>query len=521
MSKFVDSKESVLSNLMLWANLTTQVGVKEKYDTTVWPANGDYNNGPINFNLPEQAKSFLDDIVIVTKFRLKSNDLILTERKRDVSVINNFANSLWEHVDIQFDDRVDIMQSMRNSYAYSTYFNTILNSDSRREDALLYNELFKMDEGKTKNIEEKARIFWEWNNDLDETIKAMMDDTITDKDERLEEIKELFWQFDWVHTQKSLTGIANKLGSWNSEEHVEKCNKVREIVDKAWFKSVINKGASDRSERINTGKSIEVESKLQCPIISTSKCLPNNMRIRITLSLNTDAFLLLTETSGYSIDIESCYLRVSYIEPHEAFLKEIEKRIQIQPVPYYVSKPEIIIKPITSTGRIIRIHEIFHQKLPSHAFFCLQKSQDFEGSFRTNPFTFIPFQKFQFFINGSPYFNDHLEVSTINILGDGDYEYKEFGQYLRQLYKVAGVELKGDCLINSKNFALNFITGLSFGADRSDITENHLNIDEKASTSLEIDMGINAVPKDMVLIVYALYNQLIKIDHLRQVSTVE
>ena len=245
------------------------------------------------------------------------------------------------------------------------------------------------------------------------------------------------------------------------------------------------------------------------------------MQIRITLSLNTDAFLLLTETSGYSIDIESCYLRVSYIEPHEAFLKEIEKRIQIQPVPYYVSKPEIIIKPITSTGRIIRIHEIFHQKLPSHAFFCLQKSQDFEGDFRTNPFTFIPFQKFQFFINGSPYFNDHLEVSTINILGDGDYEYKEFGQYLRQLYKVAGVELKGDCLINSKNFALNFITGLSFGADRSDITENHLNIDEKDSTSVEIDVGINNPPEDMVLVVYALYNQLIQINHLRQVSTVE
>ena len=120
MSKFVDSKESVLSNLMLWANLTTQVGIKEKYDTTDWPTNGDYNNGPINFNLPEQAKSFLDDIVIVTKLRLKCNDLILTERKRYVSVIKIFANSLWEHVDIQFDDRVDITQSMRNSYAYST-----------------------------------------------------------------------------------------------------------------------------------------------------------------------------------------------------------------------------------------------------------------------------------------------------------------------------------------------------------------------------------------------------------------
>ena len=54
MSNFVDGKESVLTNLIFWANLTTQVGVKEKYDATVWPANGDYNNGPINFNLPEQ-----------------------------------------------------------------------------------------------------------------------------------------------------------------------------------------------------------------------------------------------------------------------------------------------------------------------------------------------------------------------------------------------------------------------------------------------------------------------------------
>ena len=46
------------------------------------------------------------------------------------------------------------------------------------------------------------------------------------------------------------------------------------------------------------------------------------MQIRITFSLNTDAFLLLTEKSGYSIQIESCYLRVSYIEPHEVNRKE-------------------------------------------------------------------------------------------------------------------------------------------------------------------------------------------------------
>ena len=34
-------------------------------------------------------------------------------------------------------------------------------------------------------------------------------------------------------------------------------------------------------------------------------------------------------------------------------------------------------------------------------------------------------------------------------------------------------------------------------------------------------MGINDLPGDMVLIVYALFNQKIEIDHLRQVSTIE
>merc|ERR1712138_320828 len=96
-----------------------------------------------------------------------------------------------------------------------------------------------------------------------------------------------------------------------------------------------------------------------------------------------------------------------------------------------------------------------------------------------------------------------------------------FGDYLRQLYKTVGVDLRGDFLINSENFALNFLAAISFGADRSDITENHLNIDEKASTSLEIDMGINRVPEDMVLIVYAHFNRQIQIDGDRKLTIIE
>ena len=58
--------------------------------------------------------------------------------------------SLWELVDIKLANRVDLMQSMRNSYAYQTFFNYILNSDENREDNLFSTQLFKMDYGERK-----------------------------------------------------------------------------------------------------------------------------------------------------------------------------------------------------------------------------------------------------------------------------------------------------------------------------------------------------------------------------------
>ena len=122
------------------------------------------------------------------------------------------------------------------------------------------------------------------------------------------------------------------------------------------------------------------------------------------------------------------------------------------------------------------------------------------------------------YVNGSPYFIDSLEVSHIE---QGIYE--GFGDYLRQLYRTIGKDLKGDCLINSTNFQLNFIVGISFGADKSSTTDKHLNLQENATTYIEIDMGIKDadVPRDMILITYAVYDRQIQIDGNRSVRIIE
>ena len=52
---------------------------------------------------------------------------------------------------------------------------------------------------------------------------------------------------------------------------------------------------------------------------------------------------------------------------------------------------------------------------------------------------------------------DPLEVSSIKKLGKDHYYYSDFGNYMRQLYSTIGKDLRGDCLINSSNFHLNFM----------------------------------------------------------------
>ena len=484
MAKFINSQNAIPTDLLLWNERPTQVSIQETYNIKVWPITNILNDGPINFNVPPQPKGMMTDINVVTKFKIQYNGQDMTASQSEFSVVNNFANSLWSLVNVTVDDRVDLMQSMKNSYAYQTFFNHALNSESSHQDYLFYNELFKMDEAETKILCELDTVFWKYNPAFDTELNTLISDA---------EIE---------------TGdIAAKKA------------ELKQIMTTWWKKTSRNRAASDRLKRLDWGRGGIVNAKLQCPILNTAKCLPTNMKIRISLTKNSDEFLLLAKAgSKYSIFIEDIYLDVTYYRPRDQILQIIEDRLQKDAAPYFVSRPEIIIKPITHSSRIIRLTDVFHDKMPSYAFFCLQKSSDFEGKLTTNPFVFVPFKKFQFYVNGSPYFTNPLELSNIDNTG----HCYEFGEYLRQLYRTIGKDLKGDCLVNSNNFVLNFMVGISFGADRSSTAEKHLNLQEKGSTYLEIDMGINdSIPEDLILITYAVFDRQVQIDGDRKVTIIE
>ena len=521
MAKFVSSSNAIPSSLLLWDDIPTQTSIEETYDLKVWPVTSLLSGGPLHFNIPPQPKGMLSDIQIVTKLKVQQNGQDITTPKRDVSIINNLANCLWGEVSVLCAERTELCQSMKNAYAYQTFFNHALNSDSNREDYLFYNEAFLMDSGKSKRFEENLRIFWKWDKTKDYLIKVNEADIPEGSTEEavIDDIKEGLWRCKCEEGYNYVYASAVE-GEVDSDEYKIEVDDSMYHSD-AWIPTSFNIAASKRSMLINNGQSLIVNSKFQNPLFNTSKCLPTNMKIRISLTKNRDEMLLLCkEDSGYTIVLEDCYLNVTYYKVRDEILNLMEERLAKDAATYFVSKPEIIIRPVTHSSRFIRMTDIFSEKVPPYAFFTLQRSADFEGKFPTNCYSFVPFKTFQFYLNGTPYFADPLNVASITDL-DNYTIYKGFGEYMRQLYKTLGRDSKGNCLINSTNFHLNFMVGMSFGADRSSLTDGHLNLQEKASTYLEIDMGKDDLYDDLMLIVYAPFDRQIQIDANRMVKIVE
>ena len=521
MAKFVSSSNAIPSSLLLWDDIPTQTSIEETYDLKVWPVTSLLSGGPLHFNIPPQPKGMLSDIQIVTKLKVQQNGQDITTPKRDVSIINNLANCLWGEVSVLCAERTELCQSMKNAYAYQTFFNHALNSDSNREDYLFYNEAFLMDSGKSKRFEENLRIFWKWDKTKDYLIKVNEADIPEGSTEEavIDDIKEGLWRCKCEEGYNYVYASAVE-GEVDSDEYKIEVDDSMYHSD-AWIPTSFNIAASKRSMLINNGQSLIVNSKFQNPLFNTSKCLPTNMKIRISLTKNRDEMLLLCkEDSGYTIVLEDCYLNVTYYKVRDEILNLMEERLAKDAATYFVSKPEIIIRPVTHSSRFIRMTDIFSEKVPPYAFFTLQRSADFEGKFPTNCYSFVPFKTFQFYLNGTPYFADPLNVASITDL-DNYTIYKGFGEYMRQLYRTLGRDSKGDCLINSTNFHLNFMVGMSFGADRSSLTDGHLNLQEKASTYLEIDIGKDDLYDDLMLIVYAPFDRQIQIDANRMVKIVE
>ena len=444
--KIKGSQDAISNDLLLWGGAKTQVAIQEVYSIKVHPVSSQLNEGGmISFDIPSQMRGMLSKVEIITSFKVKkgANNLGAGD---SVSIINNIANAMFGLVMITINDRTELCQSMRNSYAYQTYFDYCLNCDADRADYL-------------------------------EAVSG--------------------WVMD--------TGVTKA----DSETMVFKGAEIK------------NKGAAKRAERVAGSKTVTVCTPLHNPLFTTSKALPTNMKIRVSVSKNSDGFLLMASTDEYNIQIQDIYLKATFLRPQDIFLNLIEERLAKEAATYYVTRPELILRPISESGRVVRLNNIFAgERLPRSAFFAIQRSNDFSGSPLTNPYSFVPFGSFNLHVNGVPYFADPLETDYKTI--DGQKIYGNCWNFLKQLYEVIDKDKKGLGMINSTNFQQNFMVGVSLASDRSGINAGYLNQQMYASTNLTIDLGYDSnVTEDLLLLIFCQWDRVVKITGTRDLEIID
>ena len=448
MSKYINSKEALDTSLLLWDIRPTNTSIDRVFEANVYPSVGlsTVYEGPITFDIPPQMNGLLQDIEINVTVQVKNGvaDLV---NKEQISIVNNFANSLWSFVDVEFGDRIQLTQSMENAYTFTCFFNTLLNSSPDRKEYLLSTEGFLTEDVKNKKHAQCVSFF--------------EDSTLTPPIEA---------------------------------------------------KDILNKSAAKRGEIISNSKKANFVTKLHIPLLKNAKCLPTNVQIKVTLTKNRDALLLLAkDLNNYKVDITSIFLTCTYLQPRTEVLNLIEERLR-QEASVYDSEYHEISKRILPLGVTeVTLHDIFPSKLPKVAYFVIQSAGDLTGKASTNIFTFNRFKKFQFFVDNREYFNKPLELRA------GD-KYHSIDIY-RQLYKACGFEFRGSNLVNLDNIDIYNIVGLPLTRDREHL--RHLNLQEKAATRIDLETEVAGTGVPFTLICFAVYDKLYSIDVNRQLKIIE
>jgi len=274
-------------------------------------------------------------------------------------------------------------------------------------------------------------------------------------------------------------------------------------------KKDLNANAKERAKLISAGKSTTLISDLYCSLFKNPKLLIPGLEFSISMTKNSPEFLLMSNsknTANFKLVIENIYLNVTYVQPEEFYLSMLEERLEKTPAIYDGHRTEISTFGIQSGVTSYQFNNIFRGTLPHFMVVCIQDREAISGDYTKNPFTFYPFKSIQVSINNREYFADPLESSSA-----------DNALMMNHFYKTLGYDVKGTCLINRENFRLHFMVPIALSRDRT--VKFHHNLQEVADFKVDIVFD-EAIKDNKVLMVYSVYDQIIKIDKDRNIEKI-
>ena len=283
---------------------------------------------------------------------------------------------------------------------------------------------------------------------------------------------------------------------------------------------VLNESTHLRAERVSQGKDVTLIGKLKSSFLMQDKNLVTNLPIGITLTRNKERYCLLhADTEAYKINLKKVVLKCTFVRPKPQILRFLNEKLSKEPALYNSPRSEISTYTVPTGVDSFTIPNMYRENLPKFVVFALQNRESLSGDSHRNPYSYIPVERYKLMLDNDNYFPDSLEIIGTAI-GNGAVKgvasnYSESALFLNQIYTSLGLEHRGSCLLNSKNFQGHFMMTAALTPDRT--AHKHLNLQRKMDVKLEVILGHTSTAGH-ILVVYNLYDRFISIDSDRTVT---
>lgn len=262
--------------------------------------------------------------------------------------------------------------------------------------------------------------------------------------------------------------------------------------------------------RQNATSTFEFSTPLHIDFFDSKRFLIPGVTIKIKLIKNDDKFLLMSATDTWKLTIKSLKIVVKKLTIHPAIVEKHREIIQKQPAIYPVAQSKIKSYIINQGTASQTLSGIFRGKLPRSIIIGMVKSDGYNGTFQTNPYLFQPFgvSYVGLIVNGSPVPARVFQPDFAN--GKCVREYRHFLDNLGIYHENESNMITFDQY--KSNTAL-----FCYDLSPDHCNSYHHHIEQSGFVNLDLQFK-NALAQNITVVVFATFNETVKIDAAGQVT---
>ena len=154
-----------------------------------------------------------------------------------------------------------------------------------------------------------------------------------------------------------------------------------------------NTGFFARYATFGQSQLVDLEGPLMADICQQERCIINGVEINIRLWAAKDPFALLTniDDATHTVQLKEVYLKVCKVYPQSSVAFGVAETLKEEPAIYPFIRTEMRAFQIQQGQYNFHLEDMYQQLVPSEVIVCMVNAKAFHGSYKENPYAFMPF----------------------------------------------------------------------------------------------------------------------------------